>query len=468
MTAGVTVGTRLSFNNELCTVRYIGKLPQWGDIIGYGVEWDNPSRGKHSGSLDGIEYFQTKVPGAGSFVKSSKRADGLKTFSEALSEKYVFEAEEIEIRVSKSKTIENVGMSKIHAVQKQLDKLPMVSVSRCCVGIGDQVDLAETETLDIGFNLICDFESVYSICSGLKNLKRLILNGNRFRSINSTLRFAQVTSLSMASTLISPEEVNSLAEMFPAVQFLTIPSNYLDRVDILRWKNVKEVDLSFNELDKIPEGASIETLNLSHNNIEDISEDARLESTVTLNVGYNKIQGWASVFVLSGITPVLSELRINGNEFFDNNEDAFVLTIAILKSISVLNGIGITPQERLDAELYFMSKVAKREFQFDTSSPRWIELCKLHGEPLEYAEDRDNILSRVIAVKLEIGGKNEQLRTLKSATVQKLRALVTRKFLEEGTNPLQLSLFINGEQLNPYRVIGDYDISYPISVSVAP
>ena len=51
------VGQRLSVKHELCTVRYVGtvsgKPGQW-----LGVEWDDPGRGKHSGTFEGIEYFR--------------------------------------------------------------------------------------------------------------------------------------------------------------------------------------------------------------------------------------------------------------------------------------------------------------------------------------------------------------------------------------------------------------------------
>jgi dynactin complex subunit len=50
-------GKRLSFEGSLCTVCYVGEVQhtkgQW-----LGVEWDEPDRGKHTGTLKGIEYFK--------------------------------------------------------------------------------------------------------------------------------------------------------------------------------------------------------------------------------------------------------------------------------------------------------------------------------------------------------------------------------------------------------------------------
>jgi dynactin complex subunit len=50
------VGQRLSFDTHLCTVRYIGEVAgtqkEW-----LGVEWDDPTRGKHNGEHQGVRYF---------------------------------------------------------------------------------------------------------------------------------------------------------------------------------------------------------------------------------------------------------------------------------------------------------------------------------------------------------------------------------------------------------------------------
>lgn len=56
----VTVGTRLSYNGDICTVRYVGSIPPWS-VTAYGVEWDDAERGKHDGTLNGVRYFNCKL-----------------------------------------------------------------------------------------------------------------------------------------------------------------------------------------------------------------------------------------------------------------------------------------------------------------------------------------------------------------------------------------------------------------------
>ena len=52
-------GRRLSFSGALCTVRYVGPVEGTkGDWLG--VEWDDPSRGKHDGSHSGVIYFECR------------------------------------------------------------------------------------------------------------------------------------------------------------------------------------------------------------------------------------------------------------------------------------------------------------------------------------------------------------------------------------------------------------------------
>jgi len=53
------VGQRVSFESNLCTIRYIGAVEDT-DKEWLGVEWDEPSRGKHDGSHKGKRYFKCR------------------------------------------------------------------------------------------------------------------------------------------------------------------------------------------------------------------------------------------------------------------------------------------------------------------------------------------------------------------------------------------------------------------------
>lgn len=52
------LGQRVAYGNDICTIRYIGTVKGKGEWLG--VEWDNASRGKHDGRVDGERYFKCK------------------------------------------------------------------------------------------------------------------------------------------------------------------------------------------------------------------------------------------------------------------------------------------------------------------------------------------------------------------------------------------------------------------------
>jgi len=59
MTSGAVVGHRVDIAGHVGTVRYQGELAgQTGEWLG--IEWDDVSRGKHNGELNGQVYFSCR------------------------------------------------------------------------------------------------------------------------------------------------------------------------------------------------------------------------------------------------------------------------------------------------------------------------------------------------------------------------------------------------------------------------
>jgi dynactin complex subunit len=99
---GFSIGDRIKFGNDVGEVKYIGSV---GSHPGtwLGIEWDDPSRGKHNGNVDGVEYFKSSKPGnSASFVRPAK-AMKLRSLMEAFQERYGDSNEAI----STMKSIEN-------------------------------------------------------------------------------------------------------------------------------------------------------------------------------------------------------------------------------------------------------------------------------------------------------------------------------------------------------------------------
>lgn len=54
------VGQRMSLKTQTCTIRYFGPVAEKpGEWLG--LEWDDPARGKHDGTHEGVPYFTCKT-----------------------------------------------------------------------------------------------------------------------------------------------------------------------------------------------------------------------------------------------------------------------------------------------------------------------------------------------------------------------------------------------------------------------
>ncbi|KAJ3101220.1 hypothetical protein HDU97_001571 [Phlyctochytrium planicorne] len=80
------------------TIKYHGVLPPpppgsdepTKGPVWLGVEWDDPTRGKHSGDYKGIQVFTTRIPGSASFVRTdSSKTRFQRQFLKALAERYL-------------------------------------------------------------------------------------------------------------------------------------------------------------------------------------------------------------------------------------------------------------------------------------------------------------------------------------------------------------------------------------------
>ncbi|KAL0577802.1 hypothetical protein V5O48_004169 [Marasmius crinis-equi] len=82
------VGDRISYQGNLATVKFIGAVEK-STGTWLGIEWDDPSRGKHDGVKDGKRYFDCRFPNAGSFIRQSVNVLCGVSFLEGLSSKYI-------------------------------------------------------------------------------------------------------------------------------------------------------------------------------------------------------------------------------------------------------------------------------------------------------------------------------------------------------------------------------------------
>ncbi|KAI5297754.1 hypothetical protein KEM55_004282 [Ascosphaera atra] len=442
----VDIGTRLSYDGSLCTVRYKGEVKgtkgQW-----LGVEWDDPTRGKHAGEHQGIRYFncRSRQPTAGSFVRPNRPVDKPRGFLEAMHDKYVSDSRSNEqprlpgmAGVShpiqfNGKIAEEVGFDKIRQKLSALQELKIVLLDGLQINgvlsepVGKELYEQELEKigetcpkivdLDLSRNLLMSWKEVNNICKSLPKLKSLRLIGNRFSKIEDGLHFQGVTDLSLDETLLSCAEVTSITRGFPTLKQLSLSSNELTSLSTGLPDSLTELRLEYNGIEtlealrpvsKLP---NLTRLSLRGNNISDIfAKDSARDALVffstllALDISFNRIDSWSFIDQLPRVFPGLKTLRISDNPLYMQPpissdvsgipekamtiDEAYMLTLARIGQLENLNYSHITPNDRQNGELYYLSLIRRelaalpedQEQLVLQKHPRYAELCKLHGE----------------------------------------------------------------------------------------
>lgn len=140
------VGQRVSLAGFHGTIRYIGSL---GDSIDVwiGLEWDDPSRGKHSGTFKNEKIFSCR-DGHGSFLRQSKISfDATQSFMQAVENKYVDRpsnmSNEVTIVPGFTKPMQAIGFDKVKQHYKDItnaSELFLASSSIDSLGLHDISD----------------------------------------------------------------------------------------------------------------------------------------------------------------------------------------------------------------------------------------------------------------------------------------------------------------------------------------
>ncbi|BCR95853.1 putative tubulin-specific chaperone [Aspergillus luchuensis] len=530
------VGQRRSYAGDLCTVRYVGTVEGTsGDWLG--VEWDDPTRGKHSGEHRGVRYFtcKSKHSTAGSFVRPSRPADKPRGFIEALREKYASEFLEQEIARQgqrndatgdalhkpieiSGKVVEEVGFDKIRKQLARLQELKIVLLDGLQVAgvLGHDASAEEIESayaeieqtcpqiteLDLSRNLLTTWSGVARICERLKFLKGLKLIGNRLGPLEEGLKFEGITTLHIDETLLTWEEISALTYQFPVLNTLSASANQLSILTTPLSNTITRLTLENNDitcLSSIKSLASLsrlEHLSLRGNNISTIHDANNTSDTAlqfpqslhSLDLSRNKITTWDFINHLPSLFPGLDTLRISGNPLYDQPvgpshitgvpekpmtvDEAYMLTLSRIGSLQMLNYGKITPKDRNNGELYYLSLIGKElsaspetaEASILAKHPRYKELCELYGQPdIRRAEsgagsaavNPRSVAARLVKLVFRLsqteGAGSEGVTTKvkevpRSFDTYQLKAIVSRLF---GLRPYSFRLVWETDELDP-------------------
>ncbi|CEN59388.1 hypothetical protein ASPCAL01839 [Aspergillus calidoustus] len=432
------VNQRRSYNGDLCTIRYVGKVEgtsgEW-----LGVEWDDPTRGKHSGQHQGERYFTClrNHPTAGSFVRPSRPADGPRGFIEALREKYASEFEQSRARQARAdadaaqdsetpiqfngKIAEEVGFDKIRKQLAELEELKIVLLDGLRVaGVlaqeasREQIEEARGEIaricpkiteLDLSRNLFTAWENVADVCGSLERLKLLRLNGNRFASAVGELLFKGIEELHLDDTLLPWDQISAAAARFPALTSLSASANQLSLISTPLSNTITTLILGNNDFTSL---GSIKTLSLLKSlrhislrgcRIETVAETGSKETfqfspnLQSVDLSRNKINSWQFINEIPQLFPGLQNLRVSGNPLYNQSvapsavtglpekpmtvDEAYMFTLSRISALQVLNYSTITEKDRSNGELYYLSLIGKEL----SASPETAESDILKAHP---------------------------------------------------------------------------------------
>ena len=437
------------------------------------------------------------------------------------------------------KVVEEVGFERIRKEQSVLQNLRIVLLDgfrvrsiRLEARIPTEAVIAREEIretcpaiveLDLGWNLLETLTDVAEICLPLEKLRILKLSALHLRvehldlpiELKDLVPFRHVSELHLNETVLRPAEILRLLgaasgrPRFPELKTLSLNSNQLQTfasvedtrypsklppVTTLLLENNDFQDLSslpatvrlFPDLSSISlQGNKISSINIPTDAHQQIQSMPKI---TTLNLSQNEISNYHSIEILPRHFPALHSLRVSHNPFFDpptsraptsQTNTAFSLTLARIPTLHTLNHSTITPRDREEGELYYLS-VTEREISAALSRgesrealqqnyTRYTALCALHDRPSilssppstaattsSYSAIPPNTLgARLIRTHFYIASNSRPgpsatlTRQIPSSTrVYALKALLARHF---ALPPLHFRCVYESEELDPVR-----------------
>jgi hypothetical protein len=244
-------------------------------------------------------------------------------------------------------------------------------------------------------------------------------SGTRFRDTALTTieqdrclkTFTGIKDLKLEENLLPWADIAKLTHLFPSLTTFSASSNlYTSLTPHTPTPTITDITLEDNLLLSLSSIACLtklphlQRLILKSNKISEIvtlgAERPVFPSTVReVDLSFNEISTWTFIEALAHVFPGLTSLRVSHNPLYSSlqapdgraltADDGYMLTLARLGNLKTLNHSPINDKERLNAESYYLSMIAK-EVQFAPenlreqilkSHPRYAWLCEEYGEP---------------------------------------------------------------------------------------
>ncbi|GAB0088706.1 Tubulin-specific chaperone E [Sergentomyia squamirostris] len=393
------INSRIKVNSDYGTVKFFGEIKGYSGLW-VGVEWDDSRRGKHSGCVNDIQYFETTCPNAGSMIRPGKIAP-FDSLAGAIEKRYVLNIgnplDENLLRETKenfkASIFEFVGAEKIMKKQSHVEQLEDISVAYSNTQTaGDLMPFCNLVSVNLTATLIWNWRIVADIASQLPRLSYLNLSQNRLvlpsdldiSDLEPSFRHLKDINLSDCG-LSCFKDILHIARLFPYIESLSLQNNNISTLTVpdcdVVFKNLHKLDLhknnlsSFQEILKLGQIESLEVLLLMVNGIRSIklpdcepSEYLDMfRNLLEINLRDNPIENEIDTFNELDKLLKLSVLNQTPNQAsgFDN---MFSRAVGLISNLKTLNKIDVTPARRRDAE-YDVWKEYGWEYLLTSGSP---------------------------------------------------------------------------------------------------
>lgn len=504
----IPVGSRIVCNGEYGTVLYVGKVDSTQGIW-LGVEWDNPERGKHDGSYNGVNYFKTNNPNSGSFIRPAKANLG-RPCPDAILERYCNKNESIldeknmslPQKYGKKRIVEFVGLDKITTKQSQLNQIETVDLSSMFInGPGTPGMLFQlipnVTTIILSQNLFTSWNDIADITRQLPHLIVLNISENKLilpeNPVELKTAFTNIKTLIMNKLFYDWFQFMTCAIMWPHIEYLDLWSNRISHITEISsdvFSHLQTLNISNNpignweEICKLGKLSRLEKLIVENAEISSISfptidsvENSLFYNLKCLYLTNNNLSQWKDIAELHKLKN-LEELKIKGNPVMSLEilETSHQIVIAKLDSLKCLNGLLITKEERRGAELDYLKKYCEQwlkcgghrdpEFNkpcldFINEHPTYLKLVKEYGAPedSELKKQSELLKNNLILVELYCPVNPNRKPVIKRLpammTVGKVKALASRLF---NQNSQDIILWVVSSKENEPEIVMDNDL----------
>ncbi|KAM9960418.1 hypothetical protein ACTFIW_009558 [Dictyostelium discoideum] len=328
------IGERVkSDDSNVGTIRYQGKVDGF-EGNWYGIEWDDPKRGKHQGTVKGKQYFKCINKGSGSFMKYEKLIKG-ETFMKSISDKFHQKIDNYDdLYVDSTKEdikiqIQMIGMNQTRENQKKFIAQTLLSASYLPISEIDESPLIYNNfknliELNLSNCLLNSWTQIVKLLKQLPNLNRLHLCNNRL-SFNMDEFKKEVNSNNEYGNSIDDCNVKHLILVNSNLSNWSIVSSICKYL----FKNIESICLSSNSIENINLFKSILNNNENENENETIEQQQQqpqylFPTLKSLDLANNNIKSFNDILSSLGSLPQLTELNLNNNQITDiefNDDD---------------------------------------------------------------------------------------------------------------------------------------------------